>query len=696
MPPFKDEHLLIIAPGSQTTLAQLGLPESFTPARLHIPSRMFPAVKKGEWEPYRVHEKKAEKKPQSNGVNGLSKQSTVDADMGDATTDGTALRDSKATKPEDEPSYEEDPLSDEGAMYPLQKGRIQDWPCFLALLTHVYNTLSPSFHTPILLISQPTWTAQDHEYLTHFFFEKFKTPAFCLMDSALAVGYAYGLPTATVIDVGFEKVDVTAVSDFIAHDVGRGVAIAGCGGEAMTQRLLELLGPKGFTREMCEQLKKSPICEILPQASAMPGSTESTGQGVTNPAAAASTGADGSGPGQRNNAAALGEAPRGPGIDTQVGEDRNDDIMKEDDEGILDVASIVASGKTSEFLARKEREKAEKAAAKKVTADAAATAKTAKLPNSKRERNTFVYEERRPSDDVTEEVRNENGKRGADAEAQEGGDQKRQKTPEAVPETPVDSAVSLEDTEAARRQHEKFTRKEERRKLRQGQSDSRDVVRREVEVGVERFMAASGGILEAIADAVHRTIFSVEGVGKRGELWESLVILGNGSKVRGFKDALISTLSTKYLISPSSATIFTSELPSTLTTPLATGANTPLPQPHNPSHLSTANSHVNPLLLAATTASNPSLHPPTTTITTPQQQQHTHSSHGQTPTSIKVAKIPEYFPEWKDGGYEEASFLGAQVAAKVLFVVDQGLGKGFMTRVEYNELGPQGIHDSSF
>jgi actin-related protein 9 len=60
-----------------------------------------------------------------------------------------------------------------------------------------------------------------------------------------------------------------------------------------------------------------------------------------------------------------------------------------------------------------------------------------------------------------------------------------------------------------------------------------------------------------------------------------------------------------------------------------------------------------------------------------------------------MAKIPEYFPEWKDVGFEEAVFLGAQVAAKVIFVVDQGLSKAFMTRTDYNESGPQGIHDFS-
>lgn len=42
---------------------------------------------------------------------------------------------------------------------------------------------------------------------------------------------------------------------------------------------------------------------------------------------------------------------------------------------------------------------------------------------------------------------------------------------------------------------------------------------------------------------------------------------------------------------------------------------------------------------------------------------------------------------------EEAVFLGAQVAAKVIFVVDQGATKGFMTRLEYNETGPMMVHE---
>ncbi|KAH0566293.1 hypothetical protein GP486_000319 [Trichoglossum hirsutum] len=667
----------IISPGSQTTLAQLGLPESFTPAKLRIPTRMFPAEKSGEWEPCKIREirsKKDKAKAEGLTADGGPPSKKEDVDMLDAgETNGVgSLSNGEPKGEDDEILYEEDPNSEEGAVYPLKEGRITNWPAFLALLTYVHNTLSSPFHTPILIIAQPAWTSHDHELLTQFFFEKFKTPAFCIMDSAMAACYAYGVGTATVIDLGYEKVDITAVSDFVTHEVGRGVAISGYGGETITQTLLELLGTKGWTRDMCEQLKKSNICEVLPQGTPLPGEPQNDTQTITNPAAAASTGATESGPG----------APRVTVSDVDMRDD--DPITKdgEDNDGVLDVASIVASGKTAEFLARKEREKAERAAAKKAAADTATTAtKPARLPNSKKVRNTFWYEERRHAQGDNDTV-NENGRRGSEQNGSKlGDDPKSQKTPE--PETEAGTAseakgdatgdtAMAEETEASKRGKEKAARKEEKRRNKQQLlAENPDILRKEIEVGVERFMAANGGILEGIADGIHRTVLAVEEV--------------------GFKDALVAVLNSKYLISPSSATIFTSELPSNLSTPLATGANTPQPQLPGMSH----SSNVNPLLLAATTASNPALNPAASAISHQHQQHNLHSSHGQTPTSIKLAKIPEYFPEWKDAGFEEASFLGAQVAAKVVFVVDQGISKGFMTRVEYNELGPSGIHECS-
>lgn len=104
---------------------------------------------------------------------------------------------------------------------------------------------------------------------------------------------------------------------------------------------------------------------------------------------------------------------------------------------------------------------------------------------------------------------------------------------------------------------------------------------------------------------------------------------------------------------------------------------------------------MNPLLYAATTAQTQHLMPHNSNPLLPgmPSSHNAHSSHGQTPTSIKFVKPPEYFPEWKEAGFDESAFLGAQVAAKVIFVVDQGQSKGYMTRPDYNDQGPMGIHD---
>ena len=476
---------------------------------------MFPAEKKGEWEPLKVRERKVTKTVTTNGT---TEHADGDISMGDANGANTDPEPKTEQHEEEETLYEEDPTTEEGAVWPIQDGRVVDWSCFFALLTHVHNTLSPTLHTPVLVVTQPAWTSRDHETLTQFFFEKFKTPAFCIMDAALAACYAFATGTATVVDVGFTKCDVTAVNDFIITEDGRATGMNGCGGDAMTQRLYDLLSAKGFSRDMCEQLKKNSICEILPAGTELPGENQ-RGPQVTNPAAAASTGAIGSGDGQRDSSAAQGVAPRGPGVDTEVGDEDQDRTMKEGEaeDGVLDVASIVASGKTSEFLARKEKEKQEKAAAKKAAGEVAAAAKQARLPNSKRLKASFQYTERRSPDEL-----NANGKRAAEIEAAANSEPKRQKSPELTSPTSATAPVVPEhfDTAAS-------ARKEERRRHRE------TFIRRDIEVGAERLQAASGGILETIADAIHRSILSVPDHHKRGELWESLIILGNGSKVKG-------------------------------------------------------------------------------------------------------------------------------------------------------------------
>lgn len=220
----------------------------------------------------------------------------------------------------------------------------------------------------------------------------------------------------------------------------------------------------------------------------------------------------------------------------------------------------------------------------------------------------------------------------------------------------------------------------------------------------------------------------------------------------GFTQALLSTITQKYVLSPT-GTIFTSELPSAFSTPLPTGGTNTPAQVQNPGPQNQpAGLGVNPLLVAATHANNPATpsnhYNPAVAPVTPQDPNmnaaalaahHRSTGHSQTPMSVKTLKPPEYFPEWKEQGsggggvgpaapgasigatgtisstngaqdniarpggasssqnvgMEEATFLGAQVAAKVVFVIDQGLSKGFLSRVEYNEGGPAGIHETS-
>ncbi|KAL4788802.1 actin-domain-containing protein [Aspergillus venezuelensis] len=663
MPPFKDEHILIIAPGSQVTLAQLGLPESFTPARYRFPTRMFPGEKKGEYEPYKIRERRAEIKVNGNGVQKASEkedvemkdepaapestpaQTTGDAPKtegsdetkveGENGTEGSGEKEGE-TQTVEEIFYEEDIASDEGAIFPMQNGRIVDWPCFFALLTHVYNTLSPPFHTPIMLLAEPVWTLRDKEAITQFVFEKFKTPAFCLMDSAAAVAYGYGVSTATVVDVGKDKVDVTAITDFVVNEHGRGTALEGCGGDYLTDRLQELLGSKGFTREMCEQLKRSPIAELLPAGTPLPGAAATSRQ-EPNPVAAA-----------QQNGQSENQQPK-----------QNGTAENEEEEGVLDVAAIVSGGNASEYLAAREKEKG--------TKKGADAAKPVRLPNSKKEKATFQFQE----------------------------------------------FVKLEPEKDAPSGPGRFIRQT-----------------RDVEVGVERFLAATpktnsgdrltSGILEDIATQIHHTIHAVPEANKRSDLWDSLIIVGNGSKIKGFTQALLATITQKFVLSPS-GTIFTSEIPSNFSTPLPTGGtNTPAPGLPGPMHYPGGHG-VNPLLVAATHSNNPAAPnmPPGTPSMDPSMSHHRSTGHSQTPTSVKTVKPPEYFPEWKEqtatqpaaqgnpglngppgpaatGGHrgmEEAAFLGAQVASKVVFVVDQGISKGFMSRVEYNENGPSAIHE---
>ncbi|CRK42004.1 hypothetical protein BN1723_018951, partial [Verticillium longisporum] len=111
-------------------------------------------------------------------------------------------------------------LHTEGAVYPIVAGRIVNMNAFLAFLDHVHGLLTTTYHnTPIVLMVSPQWARPHTEMIARYVFENTRTPALCMIHSGLATTYGVRWTNATVVDIGFEKVDVSCIYEgrVVAH-----------------------------------------------------------------------------------------------------------------------------------------------------------------------------------------------------------------------------------------------------------------------------------------------------------------------------------------------------------------------------------------------------------------------------------------------------------------------------------------------
>ncbi|KAH8758418.1 hypothetical protein F5883DRAFT_566246 [Diaporthe sp. PMI_573] len=693
---WKEEQVLVICPGSSTTMAQLGCSE-LTPPSQRFPTRMFKDEQTGAWRPYSTIKRK---KVNPLSTNGGAQAGAVDG-----------------AKAEEEYEFVEDPDSSEGAVFPIRGGRIVNMDCFLAFLDHVHSMLTTTYHnTPITLMASPQWTRPDCEAIARYVFEKTKTPALCLIHSGVATQYGLRWPTMTVVDIGFEKVDVTCIYDnrIVNHkDVGlttpeseKEEAISG--GEAFTLKLKKLLEGQGFTHDMAEQLKKSQICEVLPYAADQPGLMElPSASGTSQQTAAAPAGQ----PAARAAAGTTSDLPVGAEAeDGATGDDKGPD-----NDGVLDIANIVTSGQTKEFLAKKEKEKQERAKAGKKGKgpDAADANKPSRLPNSKRLKNVFHYEEiihEEPAPAPAKAVDQEKEKEKEDVAPPANGEEPKAEAPAGEAEKPTGAQPSGDAFKV-----DNFLPPPDSASAPAASSEPQTKrIKRDLEIGLERFTFADRAEIDRIATTIYRAVQEISDMYMRPGCWDNIVFVGNGSRIRGLKDNIMQTLTLRHLISPSSATMFTSELPSNAATPIGTGSQTPTGSFTGPPHTMPmgASSGVNPLLQAATTAASlqQTPHPGVSTPggapgsasgdgSAPHMSHHFHS---QTPTSIKLAAVPTYLAEWTKHGFEEAMFLGSLVAARLVFCVHNLDAQGLeaqrsmsLHRVDFNELGPKAIRTHS-
>ncbi|KAF1815153.1 actin-like ATPase domain-containing protein [Eremomyces bilateralis CBS 781.70] len=598
---FRDDSIIIIAPGSKTTWALSGLPESYGPPQHQFRTCMF-KDRDDKWSPVRYR-----LKPGGTDIN-------------------------------NDDDVEEDPTSTEGACWPIQNGIIVNMECLVALLTHVYNSFHQmSISTPVLLVIDPIWSIKNRTELSNYFFAALKIPALWMMDSALATQHGFSSTATLVVDIGYQKTDITPVVEHKIQHMHRIRGFTEQSGDVITKHLHSLLSPKGFTYDMCEQMKKSGIVQVLLQGTPIPGA-KSTGDSEPNEQTDA--GANGA----PSTAPAPEIVPQSSLLQQNLDGDE-EPFKAEDNEGVLDVASLVTGDKMAEFLAEKEREKAEKAAKAKKAGEAAKKSKNTGL----KEKASFTYEEwvHGKNEVAAPNLGTDDSASGGAANGDSNGATNGQTEPVVV-----------------------------------RQAGSMQLIRREIEVGAERFMALDDNFLDELCWAIYRSVQGCEPQ-HRARLWENIGLVGQGSKIKGLKESIHATLIRKYLISPSSATMFTSELPSNFSTPTGTGANTPQPQ---------AGGHGGSSLLQAATIGQAnqvvgqSALPAFNALAIPSFN--TIAPSSQTPTKFGFAKIPDYFSAMKDSP-EHAAFLGAQVAAKGIFhsTLQQG-DRVHMSRQEFNEHGP--------
>lgn len=508
---FRDENIIVIHIGSYKTRAILGLSESLTPPSIKIFTRV--GVQKI------VNHEIIDKKDQDNYL--------VGSDLDEALSSNKDIE----------------------IIWPIKRGIVKNWKALEAIWSHIlykimnrpYPPQPRTFINPVYLIVPPQWNHRDKELATRIFFEEHFVAGFAIGDSSVLPLYAMGHLSGLVIHIGYEKTDITPILD--AQPIIPARVTIPIGGKDLTKHLHSLLLSSPpiiketntplpvdeITFEIAEKIKCSNIVEII----------------VEN----------------------IHEH-----FQKMFKENDNLPLPDSSMDGVEDVASIVVSGKTREYLAQKEAEKNQ---------------------NKKGEKNGNII---------------------------------------------------LDNKEMP---YNQFT------------LDSDKVIL----VGKERFKVCDFffddnpkngrlGILNAVYIATNNP--SIE-PNRRTDLWENIAIVGEGSRITGFKERLLSDLAQKYI--------------SVVENPLQKHPN-PSISTHNVPNASTPNVNSSYLIY----------HNPPIIF----------------PSTIRLAKIPDFFPEWKsernpNAILEEACFLGGEIVAKLSF--NDPSSKNYMGRSEYNENGPPYINE---
>lgn len=180
-----------------------------------------------------------------------------------------------------------------------------------------------------------------------------------------------------------------------------------------------------------------------------------------------------------------------------------------------------------------------------------------------------------------------------------------------------------------------------------------------VSVGKERFQGSTT-LVKLISDTVYNSLSNIPDSEKRQECYDNLIFIGSTFKIPGLKEAILLKLSQDYLVK----------------------------EPTSGRSKASDSNGVNSAILAYQQAEE---------MTDTEGS----SNLAQVPNSVKLAKYPEYFPEWKKpkergGSWEDVSFLGGEIYAKQIFSNNSNHGRElFVDSDVYEESGPQSIWNAT-
>ncbi|EGW31343.1 uncharacterized protein SPAPADRAFT_141297 [Spathaspora passalidarum NRRL Y-27907] len=180
-----------------------------------------------------------------------------------------------------------------------------------------------------------------------------------------------------------------------------------------------------------------------------------------------------------------------------------------------------------------------------------------------------------------------------------------------------------------------------------------------ISVGKERFQGANK-LIDIISREIYASLNSIPDIDKRQDCYDNIILVGSTFSIPGLKEAVLIKLNQDYLVRD----------PDSHTTGAAYGDG------------------VSSAIMKYQQ-------------TDEQVDGDVGSAISQVPNSIKMAKYPDYFPEWKKpkekgGSWQDVYFLGGEIYGKQIFSTSSSHGRELFVGSDlYEERGPQSIWDVS-